>query len=626
MLLVNLQKIKKEFAARTILEDVSLKITSHQKLGLIGPNGSGKTTLVKILTGEMEPSDGSVKKAKDLRIGHVRQHVEVSMDITVLAYALGQFQQISDQLLSAEKQLSEVNAGAMDSALKIYQAARDEYDRIQGDHFQNKAHIMLDALGLQGKLDQSVNSLSGGEKNVLSMARALLAEPDLLVLDEPGNHLDFSGIAWLEDFLNNFKGAVLIISHNRYLLDRVVDGLYCLENRGVRYYNGGYSAYRETRLRELLAQQSDYVANQKRLKRLEDLVLRFEQIARTYADPAWGKRLRARRSQLEREKRTAVEKPKGDHPGLKLNFRSQGSKANIALQIKHYSKAFDDRVIFDKADLEISCGERVALIGPNGSGKSTLLKDIVAHGNWDSDEIRIGPSLEVFYCAQEQEILHPEWTLMEEIRNTVPYTPNETAKFMSRFNFTWDDLQKPIKALSGGERNRVQLALMMLNKPNFLILDEPTNHLDIPAREAVEDALCDLDATILAVSHDRYFLDKIVNRVIEIDGGKLVSYSGGFSDYWFSKKQSLSKTSGRIKKRRQDREQPKSSGKSRHNEQDLERKIGEAEEEKRQLEELINTAFNNNDYREGRRITQKLNLLNTRLKDLYDQWMEADAS
>lgn len=625
MLLAGLNRIQKSFGAFPVLNDATMKISSGEKRGLIGPNGSGKTTLIRLICRDLEPDSGSVYCAPEIQIGHVRQHVESTGEETVLAYALGTALTVISAVEAAEARLGQATGEALDRAIADYQTYRERYDLIQGDSLQERARSMLDALGLNGKSDQVVSTLSGGEKNILSLARALLMAPELLILDEPDNHLDFNGVAWLEAFLNRFRGAVLIISHNRYLLDRVVDGVYHLEDGSLRYYDGGYSDYRETRLRELLAQQADYAANQKRLEQLEELVNRFEQIARVNSDPAWGKRLRAKRSQLDYEKQHAVAKPKTDAKSLRLDFSAPESRANIALQLTNYSRQIGDKLLFNQANLNVTCGERIALIGPNGCGKSTLLRDIATRGHWESDDIRIGPSLEMFYCAQEQEILHPERTILEELRLAAPLSNDAAARYMRRFQFNWDDLQKQIKILSGGERNRMQLALMMIHKPNFLILDEPTNHLDIPAREAVEEALTDLNATILVVSHDRYLLDKITTRVVEIVDGQFVSFIGSFSEFWYEKQRSNHKVDGRVQTRRKERSVVLNSkpAQSRDNHQ-IEEKIHEAEVEKQQLERLINDAFQANNYREGRNLTAKLTRLNLRIDELYGQWMQAD--
>jgi len=592
MLLASLQNVTKRYSVETILKDVSFQISSGQKLGLIGPNGSGKTTILRILLGQEPPSEGHALLAKDARVGYVPQYVQYDDNDMVLDVILAEHRRLAAALRGQEERLA--------------------------------AQAMLDALGLGGKGEQKIGSLSGGEKNVLSLTQALLAEPDLLVLDEPANHLDYLGIAWLEDFLSRFKGAVLIVSHNRYLLDRVVDGILQLEDGRVSYYDGGYSTYRAARLRELLAQQSDYIANQKLLARLEERVKQFEVIARTHSDPAWGKRLRAMRSRLEREKSQAVEKPTLGESSIQADFATEATKAKIALQIRGYSKAFGDLKLFGNADMDIDCGERVALVGPNGCGKTTLLRDIVEHGAWDSQMIRIGPSLSVGYCAQEQEVLRSDRTILEEIQTASPMSRRDAGVVLGKFLFGWDDLQKRVEELSGGERNRLQLARLMAMKPNFLILDEPTNHLDIQAREAVEEALEDFEGTILVVSHDRYFLDKIVSRVVEVRDRRLVSYPGNFTDFWYARRRSIPRAVGRIATRRKHRERRKSQKTPEKALDRLEQRITEAEQKKLALEQRITEAFERRDHREGRRAAKQLERLQAQIDDLYEKWMKED--
>jgi ATP-binding cassette, subfamily F, member 3 len=621
MLVASVQNVTKQFGVQTVLHGASFTISSGQKLGLIGPNGSGKTTLIRILLGQEPPSDGSAVVSSGVRVGYVPQYVEHADSQTVMESILDRHRDVADALRAQEERLAQASEAEMDKALRAYERARDAYDKAAGDQYPHRARAMLDALGLQGRADQLIGSLSGGEKNVLSLTKALLEEPDLLILDEPANHLDYVGIAWLEDFLKRFKGAVLIVSHNRYLLDRVANGILHLEDGRVRYYGGGYSDYRATHLRNLLAQQADYIANQKRLTRLEALVNKFASLARTYDDPAWGKRLRARRSQLERERAQAVDKPTLNQSGISVSFDTEATQATIALEVRGYTKAFGDLALFENADLDMACGERVALVGPNGSGKTTLLRDIVEQGDWQNPALRIGPSLRVGYGSQGQDGLDPARSILEEIMSAAPMSQRAASAVLSRFLFHGDDFRKRVADLSGGERNRLQLATLMVAKPNFLILDEPTNHLDIPAREAVEDALDAFEGTILVVSHDRYFLDKIVNRVVEVRDRGLVSYTGNFSEFWFARRAAMPRAVGRIAQRRKQRTQPERPRKTSLASEELEQRIADAERRKLEIERSAADAFSSRDHKEGRRATRLLEQVQAELDRLYNKWL-----
>ncbi|NQW20199.1 MAG: ABC-F family ATP-binding cassette domain-containing protein [Chloroflexi bacterium] len=622
MLVANLTNVTAQYGSQKVLKGVSFEITSEDRLGLIGPNGSGKTTLLKILLGEDVPSEGNVHIASGVRVGYVPQYVDAKDDELVIDWLIAEYIALEDNLRQAESNMAAASPDELDSAMEAYQVARDKYDAADADRRPDEAQATLDSLGLQGKEDQRIGTLSGGEKNVLSLARALLNEPDFLILDEPGNHLDFQGLAWLEEFLVSFKGAVLIVSHNRHTLDRVATGILTLEDGKVSRYAGGYSNYRSTRLRELLAQQADYSANQKRLARLEVLVKRLELTARNVASTEAGRRLRSRRSQLAREKNQAVEKPVSEVSAIGAEFKDGRTQANIVLQMRGYSKRFDDNSLLENVDLDLTSGERVAIIGPNGSGKTSMLKDIIELGDWNNDIIRIGPSIRTGYAAQQQEVLDANRTILEAMMSAPPES-NETVAFalLRNFLFTREDLKKKITNLSGGERNRLQLATLMKLKPNFLILDEPTNHMDIPAREAIEDALGDYEGTILVVSHDRYFLDKIVGRVVELEDRGLVSFEGNFSEYWQATQKSSSGESGRVSTRGSDRKRGRNQPTElRADVALLERRIEEVEADKTGLEQKLSDAFENNDIRAGKKLNQQLVRNTSLLEDLYEQW------
>ena len=624
MLVASFNNVSAHYGSQIVLDGVSFQIDENDKLSLIGRNGSGKTTLLEVLTGSEEPTSGAVVVPQSTTVGYVPQYVDADESVTVRDFLLEDYNRVVEELRRAERGLESVGQVDTGRALDAYQNALDAHDRMDGERFVDEAGSMLASMGLEGKKAQRVGSLSGGEQNVLSLTRALLAKPDLLLLDEPGNHLDFHGMAWLEDFLLRFTGAVLVVSHNRYLLDRVASGILELEHGRITHYDGNYSAYRAQRLRDLLSQQSDYIANQKRLARLEALVHRFEQIARANSDPAWGRRLRARRSQLERERRQAVDKPEMDTSAIRTHFESAPTRANIAIHVRDYTRGYGEDILFDKAEMEVNGGETVALVGANGSGKSTLLRDIVERGEWDSEDIRVGPSMKIGYSAQQQETLDDDQTVVQQVREAAPMSNQAAFGLLSSLLFDHEDMDKTVGDLSGGERNRLQIARLMAMKPNLLILDEPTNHMDIPSQEAVEEALEEFQGTLLIVSHDRYFLDKLAQRVVEIRDRKLVSHPGGFSEFWRATRPTDGGVVGRVSRRR--RRSASDRVRRAHNRQeqeDLERRIQEAEARKLSLEDEMTQAFANRQMRQGRRAQRQLERLTAELQDMYDRWVES---
>jgi len=623
MLVASFDNVSKRYGAQVLLEGGSFQINRGQKIGLIGPNGAGKTTLLNVLIGQEAPSSGTVVVPRGVRLGYVRQVAEFEPGERVLDCVLRDHHELRQALRARETHLTQVDQAHLPEALQAYERAREAYDHNDGDHFPQRAQAMLDALGLAGKGEQPVASLSGGEKNVLSLSQALLAKPDLLILDEPGNHLDFLGIAWLEAFLNRFKGAVLIVSHNRYLLDRVVQGILHLEGGSVRYYDGNYSNSRLMHLRDVVSQQARYAADQKRLARLEYQVKRLQETAKALGDAASGQRYRAMKSRYEREKKSATDKPTLAQAGVKAAFTTAASRADIALELKGYSKRFGERVLFDEANLHIKAGERVALVGPNGSGKTSLLRDIVRHGCWEHPTLRLGPSVTLGYGSQTQEEFEQNRTVLKELLSAGGLDREEAIALLARFLFAWEDAQKWVCDLSGGERNRLQLAKLIAQQPNFLILDEPTNHLDIPTREAVEAALDDYEGTLLVVSHDRYFLDRLVQRVVEIKDGGFHAFEGNFSQFWQKRSPTPSRTSGRATQRRRQRERtrlPQSNPAL----VALEQRLAGFEREKLELESAIGSAFTQGDHQKGRRLTQRLAQLKAQLDDAYQAWVDLE--
>jgi ATP-binding cassette subfamily F protein 3 len=633
MKIIELINISKNFGSQDIIKDLTIQMDSEKRYGLIGANGCGKTTLLKIITGEEETSSGKVITTPGVKIGYVPQQVFFHQDDTLFEAITKEYRPLFDVLGKAEEELATVKPEDSGNAMRRYQHARDAYDAAECDHLALRAESILDALGLGKKLEQKVGTLSGGEQSVLGLAAALLNKPDLLILDEPGNHLDYQGLAWLEEFLPSFQGALLIVSHNRYLLDRVCSQILEMEKGTINEYAGNYSAYRLTKLRNLVAQQADYKANQRRLTQLEELVKRFEQFARNTADPAWGKRLRARRTQLAKERENSVDKPELNTRKIGLSLTSEGNRGNIALRVEGYDKAFGSLSLFEDTGFEIYGGDKIALVGLNGCGKSTLLKDILEMGDWENPVLKVGPSYRIGYLAQKQEVFDPDQTIEEEIRSLGPLTRDNAYSIVAPFLFTYQDMDKKIGMLSGGELNRLQLSRLSYLKANFLLLDEPTNHLDIGAREAVEEALQDFDGTLLVVSHDRYFLDKIVHRVVEVQNRKLSAFEGNFSEFWAARRFEKASSSGKVSKRLSERKKQdrttvqsssgmgRSSGDSPRN---IECRITEAESQKKQLELEITKAFEQGDHKRGRNISRKLEKIVKLLNDLYRKWEEAE--
>jgi ATP-binding cassette subfamily F protein 3 len=626
--MVRFSHVCRHYGTQDVLTDVSCQIPDDRKIGLIGANGTGKTTFVRLLTGEEEPSSGSIVTTPGTKIGLVPQHVESAPGLSVESFLLAAHAAAMRSLRAQEDRLAAAPPECMKAALAAYQKARDDFDAAGGDDAPRRAASVLAGLGLEGVLHREIGSLSGGERNVLSLARALAARPTLLVLDEPGNHLDFAGLAWLERFLQEFEGAILIVSHNRYLLDRVVDRVFEIERTRLAEYEGNYSAYRMTRLRTLVTQQADYTANQKRLAELEALVARFAQFARATGDPAWGRRLHARKTQLATAREQAVEQPHLDTRRISISADIEQTRADIALQVNAYAKGFGDKVLFHDASLQISCGERVALVGPNGCGKSTFLRDVVERSSWEGSELRIGPSLTIGYCAQHQETLDPSRTVLDQFLVHGSFTRNEVFAALARFLFAWEDLDKNVGDLSGGERNRLQLALIMIRKASFLILDEPTNHMDILSREAIEESLSSFPGTILLVSHDRYLLDRIATAIVLVEERGFAMFHGSFSEFWASRGVSFGRATGRIETRRAQVERVRSGGARTDRARaariaGIESRIAEIETEKRSLEERITAAYAKGNHQQGRHLATRLERVSGILAKAYAEWEQA---
>jgi ATPase subunit of ABC transporter with duplicated ATPase domains len=532
MRLVEALNLEKDWDGNPLFEGASFSIDEGEKLGLVGANGSGKSSLLGLIAGRDEDFHGSLRLKPGLRIGFAEQSFEPGSGISCAELLAAPALELEPRLEAAGEELGRLEGRELEAALAAYGELRAAYEGFGAEAARERAERLLERLGLPDSGGREAALLSGGEKNVLSLARALMGEPELLILDEPGNHLDFAGLSWLEDFIRGERRAVIVVSHNRWLLERSVDSILELEGRRITRYSGGFSSYRIEKLKAQAGQGRDFEADRKRIERLEALVRKFAEIARSRPDPAWGKRLRARRSQLEREREAAAERPASEGARLKVSFSGDESKADFALIVRNYDKCYGERRLFDGAGLDLLVGERAAIVGPNGSGKTSLIRDIVsAEGSIDGGPIRVGPSMRIGYCAQEMELFNPSATVGAEFAG-LGAREAEAEKLLRRYLFPREVMGRRVGELSGGERRRLEIARAAFIGANFLILDEPTNHLDIGSREALEEGLSEFAGTVLLVSHDRWFLEKTVDRIILLEGGKLLPYEGSFAEYW----------------------------------------------------------------------------------------------
>ena len=595
MTILELHHIAMAFGAQDVLTDVSFMVQKGEKIGMIGENGCGKSTILKMIAGIETPISGTVNKTGGTSVGYLAQHLEFQAGKHVgeeVASVFEHINQMQHDMRALEGQMGEVDAGQLDAVMQKYSRLQEAFDRADGYACQAKTDAVMDGLGLTDWSGKLVDVLSGGEKNLVGLAKILLGEPDLLLLDEPGNHLDFEGLAWLEAFLQDSDKTVVLVSHDRYLLDRVVDRIVEIEDGKAATYSGNYSAYRAEKMRQLLAQKAAFDNQQKEIVRLEEMIKRFE---------LWGgekniRRARNKEKSLGRMDR--MDRPVMDRRRINLGFGTVQESGKIALELRKYSRTVGEHTLFEDVDFLLQSGERAGLVGGNGTGKSTLFKDIIAEAAWGHQTMRIGPRIKLGYYAQEHETLDGSRTILEEICRAGGLGRDRGFNVLSKFLFGWQDLDKKVGNLSGGEKSRVQLAKLMVSGANLLLLDEPTNHLDIASREQVEDALEMFDGTLLVISHDRYFLDKIAERVIDVRDCGLNSHVGNFSDFW--SRRNPAQSAGQAVDR------------------DVEQQIDKLEVEKLGLEQGLASAFEKRDFKRGDRISRQLRLVERQIEDLYE--------
>lgn len=516
-----------------VLKNVSFHIEDHEKAAIVGINGAGKTTLLRIIVGEMTPDDGQVVLAKDKTLGYLAQNSTVDTSHTIYEELLSvkaDLLRLEEKIRECENNMKHADGDALEDLMKQYTSLTHAFETGGGYLYRSELVGVLKGLGFtEDEFSKPVATLSGGQKTRVALGRLLLQNPDLIILDEPTNHLDMNSIAWLETYLLNYKGAVLIVSHDRYFLDRIAGKVIEIDQSKATTFMGNYSDYAVKKEQLRVAAWNAYMNQQREIKHQEEVIEKLKSFNREKSI----KRAESREKMLD--KIEVIEKPSEVRTDMKLTLTPRILSGNDVLTVEHLSKSFDSHKLFTDVNFEIKRGEHVAIIGDNGSGKTTLLKILNGLVPADQGTFRLGSNVEIGYYDQEHHVLHSEKTLFEEISDDYPYLNNtQIRNVLAAFLFTGEDVFKRISDLSGGERGRVSLAKLVLSNANFLILDEPTNHLDIMSKEILEDALNGYEGTILYVSHDRYFINRTAHRILDLTEGQFVSYVGNY-DYYLEK-------------------------------------------------------------------------------------------
>lgn len=629
-MLLNVSHIYKSYGEDNIIKDATFTVDEGSKVAIVGNNGTGKSTLLKIIIGEIMADDGEVTLKKDATMGYLAQYQEDAFSSNILNTVLS----AREDLLSMEKRLSEMES--MMSSIDNSEMAKfmDDYHKLQhqfdlqgGYTFRSEAIGILKGLGFeQEDFDKSMNELSGGQKTRVSLGRLLASSPDLLLLDEPINHLDLKSIMWLEGYLSSYKGAVIIVAHDRYFLDKIADHVVDLSYGRTSVYTGNYTAFMQQKEIYMISYERSYEKQQKEIEHQKAVIDKLQSFNREKSI----KRAESRKKLLD--KMDVMDVPDKDMPKMRLTLEIEKESGKDVLDFSHVTKSYEDKNIFTDLSFEVHKGDRIAILGDNGTGKTTILKCINGLTDFESGEIRFGANVTVGYYDQEQQGLTETNTIFSELHDAYPFlTETKVRNTLAAFMFTEDDVFKRISDLSGGERGRVSLAKLMLSKSNLLILDEPTNHLDMDSKQMLEEALNEYDGTLLYVSHDRYFVNRTANMILELSDGKLIKYLGNYDDYIAKKEQlygtqtesvslgASEETAAKLDYKEQKRieaEKRKLQNKISKIEEEietLESKKAAIEEEFLKPENMTNSAKLNE-------LTAKQKEIDSRLEELYDEW------
>ncbi len=632
MIILALQDVQKSFGAHEVLKSVSFTLQAGERMGLVGVNGSGKSTLMKIITGLETPDKGSVHLQKGLKLGYLAQQGELSGKETVLETLESVFEpqrRMEAELRRLEQEMAESGTDA--EQLRIlggrYDSLTREFERTNGYGWQSAVQGVLAGLKLREFQDMETGLLSGGERTRLCLGRLLLSEPDILLLDEPTNHLDLKSIAWLEEYLAAFRGAVIVVSHDRYFLDRVCGRMAELLMGTVETYDGNYTEYLEKRTAVYEIRMKAWQMQQKEIAREEAIIATYRRFNRE-------KSIRAAESREKRlEKMERLEKPQ-EEGAVRFRFETRRRTGDDVLIAEGLRKGFGERVLFSNLKMHVRAGDRIALIGDNGTGKSTLLKCLTGEKKPDGGTIRWGTGVDLGYYDQHQANLNENKTVLDEVWDRFPRMEQyEVRGALGMFLFTGDDVFEPVNTLSGGEKGRVALTELMLRKDNVLLLDEPTNHLDMDSREVLEEALEGFPGTIIAVSHDRYFINRFAEKVWALDRQEIREYLGNYDDYFrkISRDQEPDGDGPQLtrtaldKEKRKSREAERKEKEMKERLKAIEQAIAKAEEEAGRLEAELAAPETWKDPEQAAETTRRYNALKEQIERLYEDYAEADS-
>lgn len=633
MNILTCKDITKSYITDLILDKISFQVNSKDKIGLIGLNGSGKTTLFNILSGSLDYDEGEIYLRKNTNVGYLKQHVNIDSDKTIFESCLEIFEDLIDmelKLRSLEKKIAEVSdtedSSILEDTMEDYGSLLEKFNELNGYGYKSEIRGVLIGLGFgEEDFSKKINILSGGQKSRVELAKLLLRKSDLLLLDEPTNHLDIQAINWLEIYLNDYPGALIIISHDRYFLDKVVNRVFHLEHNEIKIYNTNYTNFMKQRKKDLDILKSQFNNQQKEIKRQEEIIERFMNTR----DVRYVKQAQSRQKLLDKMKKLP---PPTETKTSRIQFHPQVETGFDVLSVEDVNKSFGDNNILKDISLNIYKGDKVGLIGENGVGKTTLFKIILDQLSSDSGTVKLGSNVLAGYFDQEMESLNPNNTVMDEVWDSFPnMTYHEVRTILSQFLFIGDDILKEISDLSGGEKGRISLLKLMLSKSNFLLMDEPTNHLDIDSKEVLEEAINDYSGTFLVISHDRYFLNQTTNRILELTKDGVIEYLGNY-DYYLSKKEELKnrnqeepeafKTKTQIQdEKKKERKIQKNLKQKRLEIKSLEKLIAEYEMQLNNIDETLSDPNIYDDHEKVIEISGKRDDIQDNLDKAYDTWM-----